>query len=90
MGTKEICRNFEIFLHNIVWLRKHYRLSKKGMAQILGISVWSLNKLENGEIPPKLKIDIVFSIQDHFGIHPKDLFDHALGSYHFPQKTARC
>jgi len=70
MHTTEICKDFEILFYNITWLRKHHGLSKKRMAKMLGIGLWSLNKIEKGELPPKLGIDIVFAVQKHFGIHP--------------------
>ena len=51
------------FLHNVIWLRKHYGLTKKAMAEKLGISLWMLNKIENGELPPGLQIDVLFLIR---------------------------
>ena len=69
----------DIFLHNIVWLRKHYGLSKKEMAKRLGIGLWSLNKIEKGELPPRLHCDIIFAIFQNFGVPFADLFDQHLG-----------
>ena len=63
----------DIFLHNIVWLRKHYGLSKKEMAKRLGIGLWSLNKIEKGEWPPRLYCDIIFAVYQNFGISCADL-----------------
>lgn len=65
-------KEWENFVYNVTWLRKHYGISKKKMAALLGIGVGSINKIENGELPPKLSIDIIFNIQSCFGIHPKD------------------
>lgn len=63
----------EIFLHNVIWLRKHYGLSKKEMAKKLGISVWMLNKIERGELPSNLKIDVLFDIYKEFGVFMSDV-----------------
>ena len=63
----------DILLHNIVWLRKQYGLSKKEMAKKLEISVWMLNKIEKGELPVSLKIDILFCIYREFGVFMSDL-----------------
>ena len=65
---------FEIFTHNVAWLRKHYSISKKQMAEILGIGIGSLNKIEQGQIPPRLRVDIIFAVYKHFGIHPSAQF----------------
>ena len=50
---------FENLSHNIIWLRKHHGYSKRKMAELLGIGLWSLNRLERFEIPPKLTVDII-------------------------------
>ena len=64
---------FDTFLHNIVWLRKHNGLSKKEMAKRLEIGLWSLNKIERGELPPRLHCDIIFAVHHEFGIPYADL-----------------
>ena len=61
-------------LYNIKWLRMQHRLSEKQMAEILGIGVGSLQKIEKGTLPPRLSVNIVFEVQNYFGIQPKDLF----------------
>lgn len=58
MIGEEYDRQLENFVHNVVWLRKHYGISKKKMAEILGIGVASLNKIEDGFLPPKIGINI--------------------------------
>lgn len=68
----------ECFTHNVMWLRKCNGLSKKEMAKIMGIGVESLNKIENGELPPKMSVEAVFNIQQHFRISPKSLFGQRL------------
>ena len=66
------------FTYNVAWLRKHHKLSKKKMAEILNISVNSLSKLEKDIIPPRLTIKIIFDIWDYFGIHPAKQFGQRL------------
>lgn len=61
---------FEVFSHNLIWLRRKHGYSKRRMAKILGIGIWSLNKLERGEMPPRLGINIFIAVHDHFGIRP--------------------
>lgn len=63
----------EIFIHNVIWLRKHYRLSKKKMAALLKISPWMLNKIEHGTLPPTLKIDVLYHINQVFGVSMVDI-----------------
>ncbi len=63
-----------IFCQNIKYLRKIHHLSKKKMAQLLGISVDSLTKLEHDIMPPMLSCEILFHILDNFSIFPGDIF----------------
>jgi DNA-binding XRE family transcriptional regulator len=69
----------DIFLYNIAWLRKHHGLSKKEMAKRLDIGLWSLNKIEKGELPPRLRCDIIFAVHQNFGIPCVILLDKRLG-----------
>ena len=55
---------------NISYLRKTHDLSKKEMAQLLGISISALNRIEQGELPSRLSISILFRIQTHFRVSP--------------------
>lgn len=74
----EVKKEMENFLYNVKWLRHRHGLSKKRMAELLGIGLWSLNKIENGEMPPKLDIGIIVQIKNHFGIYPKEQFESRL------------
>ncbi|MBE6999750.1 MAG: helix-turn-helix domain-containing protein [Clostridia bacterium] len=60
----------ENLICNIVFLRKHFGISRKRMAKLLGIGVTTLQKLEQGILPPRLGVDIFFHIQRNFGIAP--------------------
>lgn len=63
-----------IFTKNIIYLRNKNNLSKKEMAKLIGIGTGSLNKLEKGEIPERMSVEVVFEICNAFGLHPCDLF----------------
>ena len=70
--------DFEIFMDNVAWLRKHHKLTKKKMAQIMGIGVKSLTLIENGIFPERLRIDACLNTQRYFGIPVKDLLQNRL------------
>ena len=65
-----VANSLLIFTRNIAGLRTHYGYSKKHMAKLLEISVKTLTKLENGIIPPRLMVDVVFTASAHFHIAP--------------------
>ena len=65
--------DLEILTHNLLWIRRHYGYSRKKMVGILNIGVGSLSKLERGEIPPRLRVDFLFAVYDHFRIPPSVL-----------------
>ncbi len=65
----------KIFLENVVCIRKYYGIPKKRMAQLLGIGIKSLNKIEAGECPLKMGADIVFNIYKNFRITPREMFE---------------
>ena len=60
----------DIFTSNIIWLRKYYGISRKRMAELLNIGVRSLRQIEQGKLPPRLKVDVLLAVQKHFGISP--------------------
>ena len=66
--------DLETLTHNLHWIRRQNGYSRKAMAGILKIGVGSLAKLERGEIPPRLSVDVLFAVYDHFGITPSALF----------------
>ena len=61
-------------LKNIVYLRKKNNLSKKTMSEKIGISVYSLNIIEKGELPKGATVQILFNIEKGFGISPSQQF----------------
>lgn len=74
----ELDKEMKIFLKNIYILRTKYNKNKKEMAKILGISIYKLNKLENGILPKSLTCDIFFRIYENFNIHPSMQFKEIL------------
>ena len=68
----------EITLYNITWLRKKHGLSKVAMANMLGISRYTLNKIERGRMPPRLGCEIFLTIYRKFGIRPSVLVSQRL------------
>ena len=66
------------FLHNVAWLRGRWGFSKKEMAQKLGIGLHSLNKIECGELPTMLGVEVLFRIDREFGIDPQTLLEQEL------------
>ncbi len=79
MAEKETDQEFENFIHNIIWLRKQHGLSKKEMAKILGIGMKSMEKIEKGEIPPRLGINAMVNILNAFGVALQDQMGQRLG-----------
>ena len=68
-------RGIQNFCGNITLLRKYHGFSKRKMAKKLGIGLWSLNKIENGELPPRLSSNVLFAVYESFGILPSQMFD---------------
>lgn len=63
------------FLENIKLLRSHYSFSKKKMAEIMGISVKMLSKLESGEMSKRLSAKSLLRLSAFFSISPYLLFE---------------
>lgn len=53
-------KEFDVFSKNLRTFREKNKLSKIEMARKLHITVRTLNILENGQIPPRIPIDIFF------------------------------
>ena len=62
-------------LENVKFLRSHYSFSKKKMAEIMGISVKMLSKLESGEMSKGLSIKALLRLSAFFSISPDLLFE---------------
>lgn len=66
-------KEVEFFCKNLQNLRRKHNLSKKEMAKILDISIYSLTQLEKNILPPRLICSIFFKIQKNFGISPSNM-----------------
>ena len=64
----------KLFCDNIYLLRKKQYLSQNEMAKKLGIGVYSLRKLERGELPPRLDSRILWYIYEEFHVLPHQMF----------------
>ena len=73
----------EMFCYNIKEIRRHYGIPKKKMAELLGIGVGSLNQIEQGVIPSRLTVEILFAVQKQFKITPDVLLSVPIESSFF-------
>ena len=72
---RTICGNIA---HNLVTLRKKHGLSQRAMAQILGISPYSLRVMEKGERLPNVYVDFLFKLGKAFHVNVDDFFESKL------------
>lgn len=73
MGQEDIFeQQWQNFCDNITWIRAKYGISKKKMAELLEIGIWTLNKIERGELPPRADVCIFWNVYEHFGIPPAE------------------
>ena len=63
-------KQLKIFCDNVKYLRKSNGISAREMCRILKISTRSLNRLESGEIPPKMSVSVILRVADYFGQRP--------------------
>ena len=68
MNTKPLSEENRNFLSNLKYLRRQHNLTQKQMAQILGISITTWRKMEQGIMPPRLSSLVVYRAADAFGI----------------------
>ena len=68
MKTQDQDDYWKIFTHNVKWLRHHYSLSKREMAQIRGISRNTLNRLERGEDLSHISVLVLIRLINYFGV----------------------
>ncbi len=70
MNTMEY--EIQHFSNLVKQLRRDHGLTKKDMAHLLEISLYHYNKIERGELPPRMGVSVLFAIYDHFGVLPQD------------------
>jgi len=73
-GVIDMHKDVENFCKNIKLIRETHNLSKKKMAECCGISVYSLNKIEQGILPPRLSYKVLVRLHNNFGIDLDSLF----------------
>ena len=56
------------FRENICYARKHFRMTRKEMAQVLGISVSKLRRIEQGDTNVRFHNLMLCRFCDHFNI----------------------
>ena len=71
-----IDKQFCNFCENIKTYRKKNKLSQKEMAKKLHIGVHSLRRLEQGNIPARVTVDVFFYFADLCNIPTSDIFKH--------------
>ena len=54
--------------NNLTYLRKENGIAKQELADIMGVGLWTVTKLERGELPPRMKVEALFRIQHRFGV----------------------
>jgi len=67
------CSELKHFCVTVSDLRRKHRLSKTEMSKILGISVSSLNKLEDG-VMPRISCAVVYRLMDYFHLTAEEVF----------------
>ena len=71
---------------NIRYLRVKHGLSRSAMARKLHITRKTLDLLEAGVFPDRIRIDLLFLVQQAFGIQPKRLLTCRLGEENAVEK----
>ena len=66
--------DFLIFCKNVKWLKKQHHLSVRQLSDILEIAEYSVRKLLNETLPPRLGVRALFRAAEWFGYPPYRLF----------------
>ena len=66
-------KELAIFCQNIAYLRRKHNLTKTQMSAMLGVSIRTLNRIENGIFPERLGISILEKILLNFRISPSKI-----------------
>ena len=62
------------FCANIRYLREQEGLSKTRMAKIMGVTTATLTKIEEGTLPRRTGVKVLFRLSDQFGIRLNRFF----------------
>ena len=63
-----------IFCKKVAFLRALFQLSEAEMADIMGISVRTLRRLERCDSPSRLGIDVLIKLNAYFKLRPSAFF----------------
>ena len=68
--------NYEvaIFCSKVRNIRQENKISKKEMAEIMGVSVYILTKIESGVLPDSVDVSALLKLRDRFGIKLSAMF----------------
>lgn len=58
----------ENFMYNLTFLRKKFGISKRKMAELLQVDLRTLTKIENGIVPGRTMVRLLFEIEDRLYI----------------------
>lgn len=64
----------EIFCSKVRKLRQMSKMSKKEMAEIMGISVYILTKIESGVLPESVDVSSLLKLCEKFDVRPSSMF----------------
>ncbi|PWM42694.1 MAG: hypothetical protein DBX52_00570 [Clostridiales bacterium] len=62
------------FCKNIFFLRKKYGYSQNQMASIMKVSLHTLQRIESGDVPNRLLVDVFTHLASFFNCRISDLF----------------
>ena len=68
-----IAEEYQIVCHNIRVLRKRHGLSRTAMARRIHVSLKTLDSLEAGIFPKRIRIGFFFHVERAFGISPQKM-----------------
>ncbi len=75
MVKDEIEREIKNVMHNVVYLRKKNGYTRKQMAEIMGVSMRTINMFENGIHPPRLSCHYLYNLNVYFKIPIANFFE---------------
>lgn len=61
------------FCKNVSYLRQFNSLSRTAMARIMGLTVKTLDRIKEGDIPQRTNIKALYNLHRYFGLSPQDL-----------------
>lgn len=63
----------KILSRNIICLRKRHHLSRRRMAQIMGVGIATLARVESGELPRRMKASALLNLSNYFHFSTDEL-----------------